>query len=660
MKIIPKLIFGIFLFVYMMLLQVYAANYYCDPVNGNMGNNGSKEHPWSTLQAVFENHKAFSGGDTIFLMAGYHGKPYLYGRNNSYVVIMRYQKDTASVGSMRFSSASFWEINGLDISSELPEGKTVYDFYYLIQTSSSSDHLIFRNCRVYSNDSTQNWTRDDWFNRTSSGFFLESTETFLNNNHIKNINFGVEIRGQHSIMTGDTVENFVGDAIRGLASYCRYENNVVMNCYDITGYNASDEGPGNHDDGFQSYTSAVGGVEEVVRDVVLRGNKFISYTDPDQIEKSMMQGIALFDGYYYNWIIENNLIVTDSWHGISLLGTDNSKIANNTILTNPIYNPLVLDGTPVKEMTPWIWVGPLKDDRGGGPSNNNIIRNNLIIQSNAGFNGNQSIYDQGENTLIQHNQEIPAGQENNWFTDPENFDYHLKNSSPAVNYGINIDLPETDLDQDARLVGPSVDAGAYECQTNTAGENAPVLDPVVNDSIMEGDTLILTFAATDADHDSLSFTLSPAVPFVSFTDNRNGTATLNVTPVTGNYGSYQFNIVVTDGTYTNTRSFIIYITKNPDLVRTDLFRENFNLYPNPVHNGSVFLQVTNTSFRTGELLVTDITGKTVYSQELSGLTANNRIRIEAPWTRKNGLYILKIVSDTGKVVTTKVLVTCNK
>ncbi len=634
-----------------------ATNYYCDPVNGNIGNDGSQAHPWNTLQAVFENHKTLAAGDTLFLMSGYHGTPLIYGRNGDYVVITRYRDDTARLGSLRFSSASYWMVDGVDISSELPDGKDVYDFYFLVQTSTNSDHIIFQNCNVYSNHGTEHWNRDDWFTRRASGFMLASTETQLIGNHIKNINFGVEIRGQHTVMTGNTIENFVGDAIRGLASYCTYEYNVVKNCYDITGYNPSEEGPGNHDDGFQSYTSAVGGVEETVKEVILRNNIFISYTDPGQIEKSMMQGIACFDGYYYNWIVENNLVVTDSWHGISFLGVEDTKIANNTVLNNPIDNPLVLNGTPVNDMTPWIWIGPLKEDRGGGPSGDNIIRNNLIIQSKAGFNGNQSIYDQGENTLIQNNREIPTGQEGSYFFNPQNLDYHLKTGSPAIDYGINIDLPANDPDKNPRLIGPAADAGAYEFQTNLAGVSAPVLDPVQNDSIQEGDTLIITVTASDADQDPLTFTLSPTLPFITFTDNSDGTATLTAKPAAGNYGNYTFTVVVSDGTYDNTRHFTLFIAQNPDLSTQDMTGNGIIIYPNPIRNGTLFIRPADASFQSGKMVVTDISGRIIYTCNLSGKAVrDNTIRIEAPWLRKNGIYILKIISGS-KQSTTKIVVT---
>ncbi len=627
----------------------FGKNYYCDPVNGSMANDGSKETPWSTLQAVFEAHKSFAAGDTIFLIRGDHGKPYLFGRNSDYVVITPYATDTAVVESIRFSSASFWKVDGLHITSELPEGDDVYDMIFLVQTSSNSDHILFENCEVYSYADTKNWTRDDWFTRTSSGFMMKSSESGLLNNHILNINFAIVVEGQHTSVIGNTIENFVGDGIRGLASYCRYEYNVVKNCYDVTGYNASEEGPGNHDDGFQSYTSAVGGVEETVKEVILRNNIFISYTDPAQIEKSMMQGVGCFDGYFYKWTIENNLVVTDSWHGISFLGIEDSKIANNTVLSNPISNDLEVNGTPVDDMTPWIWIGPLKDDRGDGPSNDNIIRNNLIIQSKAGFNGNKAIYDQGVNTLVQNNTILPTGQEGSFFTGPQNLDFHLKAGSPAIDQGINIDLWNTDLDGHPRLAGTAVDAGAYEFDDGSFTEHAPVLDRIPDTLTKETDTLVLTITATDQDDDVLTFSLSPAVPFISFEDLGDGTAVLTARPEPGQYGTYKLTVTVSDGTHENIRNFVLTVEENPLSVSKISLAGQLTLYPNPVKENFFYLRKSqDLSFSPENILITDMSGKTVYSLEVPREWGST-LRIDLPHGLANGVYLLRISSGRGAV-----------
>ena len=57
-----------------------------------------------------------------------------------------------------------------------------------------------------------------------------------------------------------------------------------------------------------------------VRDVVLRGNVIINNLNPDHPLHATLQGIGCFDGLFVNWVVENNVVITDHWHGISLYG----------------------------------------------------------------------------------------------------------------------------------------------------------------------------------------------------------------------------------------------------------------------------------------------------------------------------------------------------
>ena len=69
-----------------------------------------------------------------------------------------------------------------------------------------------------------------------------------------------------------------------------------------------------------------------VRGVVLRGNVFINHVNPAHPLRSSMQAIGCFDGWFVNWVVENNVVVTDHWHGISFYGMCDSRIVNNTVI----------------------------------------------------------------------------------------------------------------------------------------------------------------------------------------------------------------------------------------------------------------------------------------------------------------------------------------
>jgi hypothetical protein len=58
------------------------------------------------------------------------------------------------------------------------------------------------------------------------------------------------------------------------------------------------------------------------------------------------------------WVVENNVVLTDHWHGISFYGARNLRIVNNAVDPGP----------------PWIMVTAHK---GGTPSRDTLVRNNL-------------------------------------------------------------------------------------------------------------------------------------------------------------------------------------------------------------------------------------------------------------------------------------------
>jgi parallel beta-helix repeat protein len=245
------------------------------------------------------------------------------------------------------------------------------------------------------------------------------------------VRFGIALgRTAHdSVVARNRITDFMSDGLRGLADDCVFEGNVVENCYAIDA---------NHDDGFQSWSiDATGRVGRgVVKRVTLRGNTFISYTDPAQPFKAAMQGIGCFDGMFEDWVIENNLIVTDMWHGIALYGATNCRIVNNTIAKNPI---------DAAARTPWIQISPHKH---GQPSTGNLVRNNLT----------PTLHVPPAAATVDHN--VVGGDAAALFADFAKFDFHPRASSPAVGAGSDERAPRRDLDGHAR--GSPVAVGALE------------------------------------------------------------------------------------------------------------------------------------------------------------------------------------------------------
>lgn len=197
----------------------------------------------------------------------------------------------------------------------------------------------------------------------------------------------------------------------------------MKNCYAVNA---------NHDDGFQSW--AING--DPPERVVLRGNTIINYEDPGQPFRGSLQGIGLFDGPYVDWVIENNVVIVDHWHGISVYNGFNCRVMNNT----------VVDINSTSPGPPWIMV---RDHKDGTHSENCIVRNNIAPQiiMDIGVTGDHNFTTTDYQSI---------------FVDYAGFDLRLESGASPVNAGSPDLAPLLDITGALRPQGSSVDIGAYE------------------------------------------------------------------------------------------------------------------------------------------------------------------------------------------------------
>lgn len=225
--------------------------------------------------------------------------------------------------------------------------------------------------------------------------------------------------------------------MRGLGDYDVFQYNFISGCYAVNV---------NHDDGFQSWSVGPSGVgTDTVRGMIIRGNTIISYLDSAQPLRGHVQGIGCFDGFCKDWLIENNVVFTDTWHGISLYGAIDCRILNNTVLDENFTTP----------GPPWIGVFAHKN---GTPSRGCIIRNNLA----TAFNLTGSTSD--HNIQIKNSDSAYKA----FFVDYTKSNFHLKSSSPAIDSGSADVAPSLDLESIARPQGKQIDIGAYEYNPTSA------------------------------------------------------------------------------------------------------------------------------------------------------------------------------------------------
>jgi len=427
--------------------------FYIDPNHGSITNNGSISSPWSTLQEVVENNKIESyqwnehpptassslivknggapvkAGDTLLLLSGYHGSiTIMEFFNNNYITIKAMEGHTPHISNINIVGGCYWKIIGLTISPEFAEN---YKKTTLIELESHDwrgqvSQITIQNCKGYSVADASAWSMEQWDTMSCNGIQATGNDFLIENNELHNINFGITVLGNQTVVRGNSIINFSGDGMRGLGNDLLFEYNTVKNCYEVNA---------NHDDGFQSWSID----DDPPRErVILRGNTFINYEDPNQPFLGSLQGIGCFDGPYIDWIVENNVVITDHWHGISLYGAQNCRIVNNT----------VIDPNNIEPGPPWIGIFDHKD---GNPSKNCIIRNNIATSFNVG-NG----------CTTDHNLEIDYNEYDSYFVDAAHCNVDLVEGSAAIDTGTIELAPSIDIETRVRPHGNGVDVGAYE------------------------------------------------------------------------------------------------------------------------------------------------------------------------------------------------------
>lgn len=440
--------------------SVMSADFYIDPIHGRSDGDGSEARPWRSLQEVIDaklvQTQAWDAlpynpqrrlvaqnpdglikpGDTIWLRDGDYGDVAIRKHYNAGVItIAASPGHTPRFHSLLLQSGSHWAVRGLHVSPEFAPGgkpRTMIDVQSHGWNGPVHDVLV-EQCVLQSTAAASAWTADDWNQRSANGIGAGGERIVIRGNRLKNVDFGISVSAVHALVENNVVENFAGDGLRGLGDYSVFQYNIVKNCYAVNG---------NHDDGFQSWSVGPGGVGtgEVVG-IALRGNTIINNEDPRQPHRGTLQGIGCFDGMFVDWTIENNVIIVDHYHGITLSGARNCRLVNNT----------VLDPNDQRPGPAALRVGAHKR---GTPSSGCTVRNNLV----------SALHVDGEQMTVDHN--LIVADPTATFSVPDRFDLRLKPGSPAIDAGSSDLAPDHDRVNTPRPQGPAVDIGAYEHPTN--------------------------------------------------------------------------------------------------------------------------------------------------------------------------------------------------
>lgn len=340
--------------------------FYVDPENGSMDGDGSRSHPWKTLAEVFSDnliqHYRYEklpyskggekvvvnpdapvrGGDTLVLLSGNHGEVST-GREGFYFDESKFLTIRAGLGSLpvlssiELLSASNIYLSRLEFVCDVQKDKSPEAIITFSghKHFGESDSIIISDCIVRSKGESGRWSAQEWLEKAAAGIVIRGSNSVVRRCRVVNAGLGISVTGNNAVVIENTVKNFCVDGLRGNGSNLVFERNIVRDSFKVDG---------NHDDGFQSFMVAGSSVYE---NVILKGNVFLQGGDRTKKLLSGFQGIGCFDGPYRNWTITGNVVIVDNWHGITLMGAEDSVVYGNTVLPA---------SSRAKEGPPWIAV----------------------------------------------------------------------------------------------------------------------------------------------------------------------------------------------------------------------------------------------------------------------------------------------------------------
>ena len=300
----------------------------------------------------------------------------------------------AQIRSIDVRVSNHWTFSGIDV---LPPASG--SAFTAVKFSGNNNRL--ENSIVSYGDNSS-WTAADWNNNAGRGVLVNGNNNSFYNNYVHSVSGGFvfEHGATNTQAIHNTVNGVAGDAVKALGDHTLLENNLFKNFKDVNN---------NHDDCVQSFSRQNGviGAGSVVG-LTIRGNLCIANEDHADPFYSGTQGYAIFNGTAEDWTIENNILVTSTYHGIFLAAAENALVTNNTILDD--------NGSINGANTVWI--------RANGAGSGNEISDNIT-----------NTVVPNPNVLIQNNAEIDLDEYDDWFIDWMNYDFRLRADAPVQGIG---------------------------------------------------------------------------------------------------------------------------------------------------------------------------------------------------------------------------------
>jgi hypothetical protein len=369
--------FSIFFFAFFLTLETSAT------AAGTYS--GCAAPPSSFVKAFTANPTTFSSilnkaaaGNVIYLNSGNYGAVKILNRKYpQFLTIKAGSGQTPVLSSLGLGSVSHMVFSGLTINGNGIPSKSQNG---ILVNLNSSNNIVFENNIVESTSGAFPWkTMGTVLNSSiapSDGIKAAQDHCVaLNSNQIKNVFNGIYVggdevgtEGQNYMVADNTIDHFAGDGIDHSASNIIIQGNRITNALNIC------ESKCVHNDGIQGWNwDDKLGITN--KNVVIDRNYIQSQTVERLPFAVALQGISIFDGFWENVSITNNIVLTSGLGGITIAGVNGLHIINNSVMNIPLNGASQSLIHWMYSGVTWITAGGTTHE--GGTTSHVIVRNNI-------------------------------------------------------------------------------------------------------------------------------------------------------------------------------------------------------------------------------------------------------------------------------------------
>lgn len=423
--------------------NAFCADYYVSP-SGSDSAPGSLGQPWKTISKAASTLVA---GDTVYIRSGTYNEqlsPVSSGSSSSPITYTTYQGETVVIDGQNGLSSNYTGLINL------------YNVAYIV-----IDGLHITNAGPYDNN---------------CGILIDySNNITIRNNLITNsVSSGIGVWGsQYVIVHNNEVNNACNDGeqecitIAGTTDFTVSQNHVHHNGPGTNGGEGIDAKDGaargvivdNHIHDLTRLGIYVDAWDKHTYDIEIARNRVYN-CDNDGITLASEQG-----GLLENIRLINNLVYNNRYSGVAI--TPNGDVSSPPMKTLSVINNTLYSNGDGAQQTPW--GGGIVVDNSNVDTlviKNNILSDNLLFQIALEVSVTSL---SAENNLIHgfrsYTGEIKGSspvEADPLFVNSSQGDFHLQNSSFAIDGGTGSGAPSEDLEKTPRPQGKAVDIGAYE------------------------------------------------------------------------------------------------------------------------------------------------------------------------------------------------------